>query len=232
MPDLQGPGSAKIGPPAASPASAARPAHESTILNLHERRIARDGGAYTFEEFATHYGVASGFAFWQESECLDSAEQPGDITASLPEDSAEQPVDTTTVLQRYSQQESPFAVDITATCAIPWHRWLRNVVANRELIGCGIVKVFALCQTSTLEAQIVFRHPDDAVTVTNGEKLHVFHNHSPSSDKRRLTSDQRKRLTSTFWLHVVKKTSAAQPAVVFGGDFNNSPLEWGTCFSS
>ena len=40
----------------ASPASAARPAHESAVLNLNERRIASDGAAYTFETFATYYG--------------------------------------------------------------------------------------------------------------------------------------------------------------------------------
>ena len=46
----------------ASPASAARPAHESGVLNLNERRIARDGEAYTFAEFATYYGFASALA--------------------------------------------------------------------------------------------------------------------------------------------------------------------------
>ena len=86
----------------ASPASAARPAHEAGVLNLNERRIAWDGEAYTFAEFATHYGFESAFAIWQESECRDSAAQPGqpgqlqpaqsvDITASHSEDSAGQP---------------------------------------------------------------------------------------------------------------------------------------------
>ena len=79
---------------AASPASAARPAHESAVLNLNERRTALDGEAYTFEEFPTYYGFDSWFAIWHKSECLDSAEQPVGITASLPEDSAEQPVGT------------------------------------------------------------------------------------------------------------------------------------------
>ena len=69
-----------------------------------------------------------------------------------------------TILQSYSPQEFPFAVDITATIAFPWHRWLRNVVSNRELIGNGIVKVFAVCQTSTSEELIVFCHPDDTYT--------------------------------------------------------------------
>ena len=340
---------------AASSASAALPAHESGVLILNERRIACDGEAYTFEEFATYYGFASGLAIWQKCECLDNPERPVGITASHPEDSAEQPVGITathperqdvrlswdelvamtrskgcggkaanveqkslrahcfanglweidlsdstydwrqllksmpeaksrlllgagvvkfsfrllqnvrdpnyikidsgerhifeivcadgerwqlhfhkngsmdnpvrippassmpqavlhgqpmnntlcsaarpahekgrtwhlhdildstcqdnlpvgrhevhmaltSILQSHSPQESPFAVDITATTAFPWHRWLRNVVPNRELVGSGIVKVFALCQTSILEAQIVFCHPDDTYT--------------------------------------------------------------------
>ena len=52
-----------------------------------------------------------------------------------------------TILQSYSPQEFPFAVDITDTFAFPWHRWLQNVVENQELIGCGIVKVYALWPT-------------------------------------------------------------------------------------
>ena len=36
-----------------SQASAARLAHESAVFNLNQRRIALDGEAYTFEEFAT-----------------------------------------------------------------------------------------------------------------------------------------------------------------------------------
>ena len=45
----------------ASPASAARPAHESAFLNLNERRLALDGEAYTFEEFATRQLFGWGF---------------------------------------------------------------------------------------------------------------------------------------------------------------------------
>ena len=67
-------------------------------------------------------------------------------------------------LQSYAPQEPPFAVDITAAIVFSWHRWLRNVVSDRELIHRGIVRVFALCQTTNLEAQIVFCHPDDAYT--------------------------------------------------------------------
>ena len=76
-----------------------------------------------------------------------------------------------TILQSHSPQEFPFAVDITATSAFPWDRWLRNVLPNREIIGSGIVKVFALCLTSIphtpqwQKAQIVFCHPDDTYTI-------------------------------------------------------------------
>ena len=65
----------------ASSASAARPAHESIVFNLNERRTAWDGEAYALEEFAEFYGFASGLAIWQQSECQDSAEQPVGITA-------------------------------------------------------------------------------------------------------------------------------------------------------
>jgi len=65
------------------------------------------------------------------------------------------------------------------------------------------------------------------VTVMGGETLHVIHNHSPSSNTLKLTSDRRKRICSTFWHHVAAKSSAAQPAVLFGGDFNCTPLQWG-----
>ena len=85
---------------APSPASVTRPAHVNSIssveiLDLNERRIALDGEAYTFEEFATYYGFATGLANWQNSKCLDSSdsvEQPVGTTASHPDDSAEQPV--------------------------------------------------------------------------------------------------------------------------------------------
>ena len=78
----------------ASSVSAARPAHESGVfVDLQERRIAWDGEAYTFEEFATHYGLSSALGLWQKSECLDSAEQPVSITGGHPVDSAARPVD-------------------------------------------------------------------------------------------------------------------------------------------
>ena len=89
-----------------------------------------------------------------------------------------------------------------------------------EVISCGIQ------EQAARKAQYF-----QFVTVLNGETLHVFHNHSPSSDASRLTDGRRKRICSTFWHHVANKTSAEQPAVVFGGDFNCSPLQWGLCFN-
>ena len=70
----------------ASSASAARPAHESIVLNLNERRIAADGERYALEEFAEFYGFTRGLAIWQQSACQDSAEQPVGITASHSQD--------------------------------------------------------------------------------------------------------------------------------------------------
>ena len=96
---------------------------------------------------------------WHLHDILDSAS--GD---AVPVGRAEVHMALTNILQSYSPQEFPFAVNITATTVFPWHRWLRNVVSNRELIVSGIVKVFALCETSIQDTQIVFCHPDDTYT--------------------------------------------------------------------
>jgi hypothetical protein len=56
------------------------------------------------------------------------------------------------------------AVDITSQEAFPWARWLRNVVTNREIIGDGIVRVFAFRETTDSAAEIVFCHPNDTCT--------------------------------------------------------------------
>ena len=106
-------------------------------------------------------------SIWRLHDILDSTSHD-----NLPIGRNEVHMALTTILQSYSPQEFPFAVDITATIAFPWHRWLRNVVSNRELIGSGVVKVFALCQTLTLEAEIVFCHPDDTYTCAKpGKRL-------------------------------------------------------------
>ena len=96
---------------------------------------------------------------WHLHDILDSTS--GD---AVPVGRAEVHMALTNILQSYSPQEFPFAVNITATTAFPWHRWLRNVVSNRELVVSGIVKVFALCETSIQDTQVVFCHPDDTYT--------------------------------------------------------------------
>ena len=56
--------------------------------------------------------------------------------------------------------------------------------------------------------------------------LHVYHNHAPSA---KLSLGKRKTTMKAFWKHVITKSSVEQPAVVFGGDFNCSPVQWTIC---
>ena len=49
------------------------------------------------------------------------------------------------------------------------------------------------------------------VTSLNDDMLHVFHNHSPSSNARKLTDGRRRRICSTFWHHVARNSSASRP---------------------
>jgi hypothetical protein len=65
-----------------------------------------------------------------------------------------------------------------------------------------------------------------------GRPLHVYHGHAPSSDKKNFTEARRKRMVSALWAHAMTKacSSAEQPAVVYGGDFNCTPLQWTECF--
>jgi hypothetical protein len=67
--------------------------------------------------------------------------------------------------------------------------------------------------------------------ILDGDTLHLIHNHSVSSERCSLTVDRRKRICTTLWHYVADKSSAAQPAVLFGGDFNCSLFEWTLCFS-
>ena len=92
------------------------------------------------------------------------------IQESVPVGRAEVHMVLTTILQNHFSQEIPFAVNITAISAFPWHRWLRNVFTNREFVGPGIVKVFALCDTSIQDPQIVFCHPNDTYTCVRPAK--------------------------------------------------------------
>ena len=73
-----------------------------------------------------------------------------------------------------------------------------------------------------------FQHPHSM----DGAPLHVYHNHSPSSENGVLTPERKSLIFSTLWRHVLEKDprSAAQPATVFGGDFNCTPLQWDQMF--
>ena len=92
-----------------------------------------------------------------------------------------------------------------------------------EVISCGIPEQ---AERKAQYFQFVRVRPQK-----QPETLHIIHNHSPASKQRRLTVGRRKLICSTCWHHVARKSSAAQPAVVFGGDFNCSPLQWTACFN-
>ena len=52
----------------------------------NERRIAENGKAYTYEEFAAYYDSRILLAMWQKAEVLNSAEQPANTDgSSIPE---------------------------------------------------------------------------------------------------------------------------------------------------
>ena len=76
-----------------------------------------------------------------------------------------------------------------------------------------------------------------------GPPLHVCHCHSPSSDNqketptqeqiiRKLTDERRAKIFEALWNQVEKNNprehpcSVAEPAAIFGGDFNSTDLEW------
>ena len=59
--------------------------------------------------------------------------------------------------------------------------------------------------------------------------LRLYHNHSPSTN---LTPHRPKLVLQPLWAHVTAKTSVAQPAGVFAGDFNCQPVEWTACFTN
>ena len=63
----------------------------SAVLNLNERRIASDGSTYTFAAFVAYYGFEWGAVMWQNTICLDNAEQPVGITTSQPEPEPQPP---------------------------------------------------------------------------------------------------------------------------------------------
>ena len=105
---------------------------------------------------------------WHLHDIIDSASPD-----NLPVGRNEVHMALTSIL--YSPQKYPFAVDITATTALPWHRWLRNVTQTRELIGSGIVKVFAVCSAQDIDAHIVVCHPDDTYTRAKPGRTLEYH---------------------------------------------------------
>ena len=81
-----------------------------------------------------------------------------------------------------------------------------------EVVGCGISEL----PVETCKSQ-----------AGGGDfPLHVYHNHSPTTN---LTPHRRKLLLRALWAHVTAKTSVAQPAVVFGVDFNCTDVQWIAC---
>ena len=68
---------------------------EAVSLNLTERRVAWDGEAYTFTEYAEFYGFQRALTFWQ----TNSAEQPVDTIVGHPGSHAEQPGDINSAAQ-------------------------------------------------------------------------------------------------------------------------------------
>ena len=106
--------------------------------------------------------------------------------------------------------------------------WNTNVLTCLlyEVISCGIEEQ---AERKAQYFQFVIR--SQHWMALDGDTLHLIHNHSVSSDRCNLTVDRRKRICTTFWHYVADKSSAAQPAVLFGGDFNCSRFEWTLCFT-
>ena len=90
-------------------------------------------------------------------------------------------------------------------------------LVNYEVISCGIT------EHPNRRAQYFELHSTE-----NDFPLHLYHNHSPSPH---LTVPRRKTIVRSFWNHVITKSSVAQPAVVFGGDFNCTSIQWTQCLS-
>ena len=100
--------------------------------------------------------------------------------------------------------------------------WKTDVLklCEYEVVPCGIT------EHSYRRAQYLqFRSGPD------GEPLHIYHNHSPSRN-RTLSDDRRKRILQHLYGHLGAKSSAAQPAAVFGGDWNSTQLQWEAQFAS
>ena len=101
--------------------------------------------------------------------------------------------------------------------------WNSNklVLKDYAFVSCGIQEhSWRRCQ------YLQFQCADSLDTPA----LHLIHNHSPSSRNSVLSDERRKRVFSNLWDHVLQKSSVAQPAAIFGGDFNCNTLQWVNCF--
>ena len=59
--------------------------------------------------------------------------------------------------------------------------------------------------------------------------MHVYHNHDPFS-KGSLTIERRSCIVRELWRHIAAVSRAAQPAVVLGGVFNPTTVQWAMAF--
>ena len=100
---------------------------------------------------------------------------------------------------------------------------VKLLLTHYEFVSCGIPE-HAWRRAQYLQ----FQRPESP----SNPPLHVCHNHNPSSDSAILTDKRRKLIFSCLWATVLTKNAGwtAQPAAVFGGDFNCNWLQWTECF--
>ena len=115
----------------------------------NERRIAQNGKAYTYEEFAAYYDSQILLAMWQEAEVLNSAEQPANTDgSSIPEGqdaglSREEPaaaaglVDTIAGEPEDSDEQPVSIVCLTAPTTQDVHLSWDQLARIRQEKSCG-----------------------------------------------------------------------------------------------
>ena len=91
-----------------------------------------------------------------------------------------------------------------------------------EYISCGVDQ-----QDWRMAQYFRFKHPSGGDLPT----LHVCHNHSPSSEKAKLTPQRKKTIASTLLEQVIAKSDTPKPMVILGGDFNCNDAEWKLCLA-
>jgi hypothetical protein len=157
-------------------------------------RVANDGNAYTYDEFASHY-TTNANSMWMAA---GSAEKPAsayfdppwtfdDILQQTPKGGTrigrnETHAALVTLFKAYfptAGNTHPGALDITDMQAFPWNRWLVNVLMNREVVKGGIVKVFAVRDAPDAKPMLAFCHPDDTYTTITTSKHPQIESQSP-----------------------------------------------------